>query len=145
MVTRIRANLITASLCSVFIVTQLAQAQPLAGTYNIPSVPYPTIQAAVNALITNGISAPVTFSLAVGTYDDQITITSFTRTGAATDEVLFRPAGPGVVVNWTASSMAVSTNYIVKLQSVDYIRFRNINFDYDTGAGASARNKRDLP
>ena len=115
-------------------------AQPLSGTLTIGSPPsdYASISLAVSDLNANGISAPVTFEIKSGNYDEQVTIEHFTRTGNATDLVTFKPVF-GTVVNWEYSGATSSTNWIVKVDSAQYIKFRNLNFDATEPGGTYGR------
>ena len=113
-----------------FTFTQQISAAPLAGTYTIggASSTYLTIGAAVDSLHANGISAPVTFRIRTGTYNEQITIGSFVRTGAANDRVTF-DRFPGNNVVWQFSGQTPSNNWVLKLDGAQYIRIRNIVFN----------------
>ncbi len=113
--------------------TVIANAVPLAGDYFINhdgSEDYSSITAAVTDLETNGISAPVTFRIRTGTYDEQITLNTIDRTMAnATDRVVFKRANPTSNVTWKNSSQVLANNWIVKLENVKFISFVNIRFE----------------
>jgi hypothetical protein len=67
----------------------------LSGTYTIgPSGNYSTISAAVTDLATNGVSGPVTFKVASGTFNEAISIPSVNGT-SSTNTISFTGAGRG--------------------------------------------------
>lgn len=68
-----------------------SQAQPLSGTYTIGGTTpnYPTITAAANALVSNGINGPVTFNIRNGTYNETVGINTVTGS-SATNTVTFQ-------------------------------------------------------
>jgi len=107
------------------------QAVPLAGTKTIggTSPDYATIQAAVNDLHANGISAPVDFRLRNGTYNDQVTINDFTRTGAPDDTVTFRRQDIFGTVTWQYTGQGNTTNWVLKLDGASYITIRGMDFN----------------
>jgi len=113
-----------------FIFTRQISADPLAGLYTIGGVNsnYPTIGAAVDDLHANGISAPVTFGIHNGTYNEQITIGNFTRTGNADDLVTFRKL-IHTTVNWEFSEQAVDNNWVLRLDGAQYITVSGIIFN----------------
>ncbi len=112
------------------LISKLAVAQ-LSGQYTIGggSPDYSTIQAAVNALHTQGTSAPVEFLIRGGTYNDQITINNFTRTGNPTDTVTFRKSSPLATVNWEYNAQGSSTNWVLRLDGAKYITVRGMTFN----------------
>ncbi len=119
-------------LLSIFL-SFVSQAAPLAGDYFINqsgSEDYSSIAAAVADLEVNGISAPVSFRIRTGTYDEQITMNSIDRTMAnTTDRVVFKRASPTANVIWKNSTQVLANNWIVKLESVEFISFVGIRFE----------------
>lgn len=114
--------------------TPLVQAA-LSGDYEVgdPGDPYPTIKDAVAALNSEGISGPVDFILSSGTYDEQVTIEAFTRTGSPDDEVIFRKSFGFSKVIWQyRSADSAATNFAIKLAGASHITIRGIAFQ--TGA-----------
>jgi hypothetical protein len=112
------------------ILSQAAQAV-LSGEYTVgdPGSDYPTISAAVSALNSQGISGPVDFILATGTYDEQVTVQNFTRSGSVDDEVTFRKFWAFNKVNWKYSSAnSAGNNFVVKLAGATFVNFRGIHF-----------------
>ena len=128
--------------CVVIVITALnfvtARAQ-LSGTYDIGSMPsdFLTISAAVDSLNDQGISGPVTFQIKAGTYDEQVTIQPFARTGNPDDELKFEPSGGAVT--WQYSSPLISTNWVVKLVGISYVVFSDIDFVASQPAGILGR------
>ncbi len=112
------------------LVSQLTVAQ-LSGQYTIggSSPNYSTIQTAVNALHSQGTSAPVEFLIRNGTYNDQITVNDFTRTGNPTDTVTFRKSSPVGIVNWEYNAQGASSNWVLRLDGAKYITVRGITFN----------------
>ncbi len=115
---------------------------PLAGTYSVGLVGFSDFDdpfEAIDALNARGTSDKVIFNLVAFSYTGQAEIENFTRFGAPTDSVIFR--GTGVVSNATLRNNATSlgTNYILRITSVDYLAFEDINFDADGGTAPYGR------
>ncbi len=106
-----------------------AQAQ-LSGTYTVGGTTpdYINISVAVADLNSMGISGPVVFNIRAGTYNEQVSISGFARTGAADDRVTFQRANPNIVVNWRYSSAGSGSNWVIKLDGTSYISFRGLSF-----------------
>lgn len=103
---------------------------PLAGTYTVggTSPDYPTLTAAAFAITNLGASAPVTFRVRNGTYDEQITIGTITRTVALDDLVTFEAETSGLAV-WTHSGSGASNNWLIRLRETSYVRIAGFRFD----------------
>ena len=104
----------------------------LSGTYTVGgALPhYSTISAAVADLNALGTSGPVTFQIRPGTYDEQVTISSFPRLGAADDMVTFVRSAPlAARPVWRASAAGSSTNWVVRLNGADHVAFAGIAFE----------------
>ncbi len=106
------------------------QAQ-LIGNYTIGGAApdYVTIGAAVDDLNANGISGDVFFLIRTGSYDEQVTITNFARTGNADDTVSITRENMGSSVTWEYSTAGASTNWVVKLNGADYVILQGIDFE----------------
>ncbi|MEM1271385.1 MAG: right-handed parallel beta-helix repeat-containing protein, partial [Bacteroidota bacterium] len=104
---------------------------PLAGFYTIggTSPDFQTPDQATAALEVLGTSAQVTFNLREETYFDQTTISAFTRTGGSSDEVIFQAQTPLTPPTWNYTIPTAANNWLVRLQGVRHITFRNILFD----------------
>jgi trimeric autotransporter adhesin len=86
---------------------------------------FPTFQSAVNAMMC-GITGPVVFNVAPGTYTEQIRI-PYIRNMSVANNVIFQSAnGVASSVNLTFASTAAGTNYTLKLDSTRYMTFRNM-------------------
>jgi trimeric autotransporter adhesin len=104
----------------------------LAGTYTIdPANPpsatnFQTFQAAVNAMLC-GVTGPVVFNVAAGTYNERIRIPYIPGT-SATNTVTFQSAsGVASSVNLTFNADATA-NYTLRLDSTHNFFFRNMSF-----------------
>ncbi len=101
----------------------------LAGTYTIggTSANFSTITAAVQSLYYCGISAPVTFNINQGTYNEQLVIDSIPGTSDI-NTITFKSANndsTSVVISYAPS---ISTaNYVLKLNNAEYIRFKHLS------------------
>jgi hypothetical protein len=104
-----------------------AQAQ-LSGAYTIgASGNYTSFSAAVSALTTSGVSGPVTFNVASGTYTEQVTIGSITG-ASATNTITFQSAtgdSSDVVLEYPSSTTSTN-NYTLALNGADYITFKSM-------------------
>ncbi|GAB4168716.1 MAG: hypothetical protein Kow00108_01940 [Calditrichia bacterium] len=104
----------------------------LSGTYTIGSGgDYTTINDAITALESSGVSGPVTFNILNGTYNEQFTINPISgasqtntitfqsqSTNAADVEIWFEPSGS-------------SDNYVVKINGADHINIKYLTFTND--------------
>lgn len=129
----VRSGLPSLVLVLLLFIARIADAMPLAGVKTIGGISpdYPTISDAVADLNVNGISAPVTFFIRSGSYDEQVTINSFRRTGNADDLVIFSRDGPAAskpIWQYSGANSA-GNNYVVTLDGADYVTFRNIEFN----------------
>ena len=102
----------------------------LSGTYTIdPSATgttnYTSFTAAVAALTSSGVSGPVTFNVAAGTYSEQIVIGAITGS-SATNRVTFQkaPTATGAaILTFAATSTA---NYTVQLTAASNLTFKDL-------------------
>ncbi len=118
-------------LLSLFIAV-IANAVPLAGDYFINqdgSEDYSSIALAVADLTSNGISAPVTFRIRTGTYNERVVLNNITRTGLVDDRVVFKRATPSDTVIIKNLAQNSTFNFIFKLADVKYISFVNLEFE----------------
>ncbi len=100
---------------------------PLSGSYTIggSSADYGNFSQAVQALKYCGISGPVSFDVASGLYNEQISIDSITGI-SATDTVVFKSqsgVNTDVVLAFTTNK---DDNYVVRLDKADYITFKDM-------------------
>ncbi len=102
---------------------------PLNGSYTIGggSPDYTTINKAVEDVVVNGVSGPVTFNIASGTYTEQISIQEIAGV-SATNTVTFQSASEDstdVLITYTPPN--TTHNYILQLNGADYIIFKNLS------------------
>ncbi|MFK7949688.1 MAG: T9SS type A sorting domain-containing protein [Saprospiraceae bacterium] len=100
----------------------------LSGTYTIGGVgaDYADVAAAVVNLNTCGVSGPVTFNIAAGTYTGELAISSFTG-GSATNTVTFNGAGAATTtITYDGSN---TQNATIQLDGADYVTFQNLTIE----------------
>jgi parallel beta-helix repeat protein len=105
-------------------VTYTTPSTPLNGVYTIGGVgaDYPSFTAAANALKTLGVSGPVTFDVAVGTYTEFLNLTAITGANA-TNRITFNGMDTSMV---TLTHNAVGQNSTILFDGADYITVKNI-------------------
>lgn len=116
---------------ALMLLTMPAFAQ-LSGTYTIDpagsgSTNYTTFSAAVSALTTSGVSGPVTFNVAAGTYNEQVTIGAITGTSATnTVTIQTNPSATSqAILKYTPTA---STNYFtLKINGSSHVAIKNLN------------------
>lgn len=106
---------------------------PLTGTYTIggSGANYASINAAVTALKSNGISGNVRFRISSGTYTEQIRIPAITgssKSAVITFESLSGKA-KDVVVEHQHGGWSTNFNYTLFIDGADYVHFKNITFE----------------
>lgn len=102
----------------------------LSGSYNIGGTnpDYNTVSDAVLALSQCGINGPVTFNIADGVYNEQISIPAVSGVSAS-DTVLFQSAsGDSSAVTLQYNANNGGDNYVVELDGASYIHFRDLTF-----------------
>jgi hypothetical protein len=100
----------------------------LNGTYTIgPSGNYTSFTAAISALQSSGVSGPVTFNVANGTYNSALTIPAITG-ASSTNRITFQSAsGDSSLVILTSSGTTVNMN------GADYFTFRKMTVQTTAG------------
>jgi len=121
----VRPLLIGALSLGFVLLTANASAQ-LSGVYTIGSSGnYADFNAAVNALVSSGVSGPVTFNVQQGTYTQQVSIPAIS--GASSTNTITFDGGIG---NASTRVLQYSTpnqaDYVLKLNGADYFRFKNL-------------------
>lgn len=120
---------------ALFIYCQLAYSQ-LSGTYIIDKTgtgDFLSFTAAIDSLISQGVSGPVVFNVNSGNYDEQLVIPSITG-ASAVNTITFQSTtldSSSVVLlygNVTSSTL----NYVVKLDGADYFIFNKITMTATT-------------
>lgn len=108
----------------------------MSGTHTIdPTGPFPTFQSAANAVVTAGVSGPVTFLVLPGTYTESVTITQIPGASAA-NTVTFRAIAPGTVrlVGATGDTFALQG---IATARTGWIVFDGLDFDSAPGYAIS--------
>ena len=110
----------------------------LSGTYTIGSSGsnYTSFSAAVSAL-SAGVSGPVTFQVAPGTYEEYVTINEINGT-SATNRVIFRGMGADNQQVVVTSNAGYTDNATVKLNGADHVTFENMTLT-TTSTGSNAQ------
>nr|NQU92382.1 hypothetical protein [Bacteroidota bacterium] len=110
-------------------------AAPLSGNYTIGTKSnYASFTAAVSDLNNLGISGSVSFSVASGTYTEQISFSAIDGT-SATDTIIFQSSTSNyadVTLQFTQTSTA---NYVVNFDGSDYISFLDMTIQ-STGSSS---------
>lgn len=111
----------------VVLLNTIVSSQPLAGIYTIGGVSpdYLTINDAVSDLELNGTSAPVTFNIRPGVYNEFIKLDTFSRVNP-TDVVLFQSETQGkndVIIEHLHNYW---TNYTILVNGADNIQFKHL-------------------
>lgn len=116
------------------------QCTPLAGTYTIGGTTpdYTTLSDAVADLEECGVSSSVTFSIRTGTYVEQFEINEIAGVSASDTVVFVSETGNPSDVNIEFTATNSNDNFIVLLDSADYITFSAITFKPLSNAFARA-------
>jgi len=105
----------------------------LSGSYTIGnSGDYTTLKAAANDLMSQGVSGPVTMNILSGTYNEHFEINGITGTSDINTVTFQSAVGNRDSVWITYNASSTDSNYVVKLDNVQYLTFSNITFH---GAG----------
>jgi len=117
----------------------------LSGTYTIGggSGDYNTLTEAVDAMISCGVSSAVTFNVNTGTYTEQIRIPKILG-ASATNTITFQSAtgdSSDVIITYFPSS---TNNYIILLDSAEYITFSKLSFQPTNSSYASSFELRGI-
>lgn len=101
---------------------------PLNGIYTIGGTnpDFANFNAAVSVLNNIGISGKVTFNVRPGTYQEQVKLREIKGTSAENRVIFKSENGDSTSVILSFYSGDYNTNYVVKLDSADYITFKGI-------------------
>jgi len=124
-------------------------AAPLNGTYTVAGAGanYSDMNAAVQALISNGVSGACVFNIRAGSYTDNNVTTQATSTwrttipailgASATNTITFQAeSGPGTVTMTATGTSSTTLNYVVKFNGCSYLRFKDLTMvNANTSAG----------
>ncbi|MCK4346843.1 MAG: right-handed parallel beta-helix repeat-containing protein, partial [Bacteroidales bacterium] len=100
----------------------------MSGTYTIglSGADYTSFETAVEALSNCRVTGPVFFNVQSGTYNEQVVIPEIID-ASETNTITFRSAsGDSTDVTLTYESVSQDTNYTVKLNGADYLKFENL-------------------
>lgn len=101
----------------------------LSGSYTIGSGgDYTSIDDAVSALISNGISSAVTFTILPGTYSGQVVIPFIAGVNSENRITFQGTPGDPTAVRLEFDATGLDDNYIIKLQAASYIEFKHLFF-----------------
>lgn len=109
----------------------------LSGSYTINGATatggtnYQTFQAAVAALNTSGVSGPVTFNVAAGTYTGEVLIGTITG-ASATNTITFDGGTAGATLVNNTSTSSTGT---IRFLNASYTTFMDLNINAGTGYG----------
>jgi hypothetical protein len=101
---------------------------------------YSTFEEAIESLQTCWAGGPIIFNVQSGTYNEQVIIPEIPG-ASETNTITFQSAsGDSTDVILTYASTSADTNYTVKLDGADYIRFRNMTIQATGNDCANAIN-----
>ena len=123
---------------------------PMSGTYTIDANGtgnrnFTTFNAAVTQLGVAGVSGPVTFDVAAGTYNEQVTITEVLG-ASATNTITFNGGTGNASTRTLTTSTPNSYDFVLRLDGADYITIRNLTITANgssDGFGVHLTNEAD--
>jgi parallel beta-helix repeat protein len=105
----------------------------LSGSYTIGSGgDYATLKAAANDLMNLGIGGPVTMNVLSGTYNEHFMLNTISGTSDINTVTFQSTAGNPDSVWITYNASGADSNYVVKLDNIQYVTFQNLTF-HSTG------------
>lgn len=129
---------IGAALLSIAFTAQAGDCPALSGQYSIGKndADFSTVAEAVNALKCGGVSGPVTFQIADGTYSEKVTLSAIQGTSAFNTVTFESESGnnAGVIITNTTSDATLVLN------GTSWVTFENLTIDHkDATYGNSLR------
>lgn len=123
--------------------TTLELCNGLSGNYTIDAAGsgatnYTTFAAAKTALVNCGVAGPVTFTVAAGTYTEQLLLTSINGVSASNTITFDGGTGNAATRILTSSGTSASNAYTVRLNGSPYVRFKNMTIRNSGGSFANA-------
>ncbi len=110
-------------------VPDAATTTPLSGTYTIGSGgDYADFNAASSDLLLKGISAPVTFNVLNGNYNEQVVFHETPGASVTNTITIQSLSGNAADVLMWHFAAAAGDNYIMLIRGADYMRVRNMTF-----------------
>jgi len=108
---------------------RLCPASPLAGTYTIgPTGTYPNFNKALDDLHRCGVSAPVTFQVQNGTYNERLLFGTYNGMNTFGVDFTSQTSNPANVVVSVPTGTTAHDNYVVSLNGTRNIRFSDMSF-----------------
>lgn len=131
-------TLFGAALLSLSFTAQAGDCPALSGQYTIgkEDADFGTVSEAVNALKCGGVSGPVTFQIADGTYNEKVTLSSIPGASAFNTVTFESESGnnAGVIITNTTSDATLALN------GTSWVTFENLTIDHkDATYGNSLR------
>ena len=109
------------------LILQVKAAAQLSGAYTIGNGgSYTTLNDAVTALMSQGISGPVTFDILNGSYNEQIRIGNINGVSSSNTVTFKSHSGNASDVQIFFSATGTNDNYVVSLDSAKYVNFQNL-------------------
>jgi len=104
--------------------------QNLTGTFTVgsPTSDFPTLTDVYTALNNCGLSGPVTFKLASGTYNQQLIFPLFNNVSATNTITFESAAGNPDSVIFQYNALGTADNFVLRYNGSRYIKVRNITF-----------------
>ena len=101
----------------------------LSGSYTIGTGgDYTTIQSAVTALSSSGVSGPVTFNIFSGVYTERVVIPEISGASATNTITIQSQAMSADSVTWAGFNQNWSSNYILRFNGADHIIAKHLTF-----------------
>lgn len=100
----------------------------LAGNYTIGSTgaDFSSFNQAVNALLSGGVTGPVTFDVMTGSYNEQISISPVTGASASNNITFRSMAGHRDSVTLSFNATSTANNYVIRLDKASYFTFSDM-------------------
>jgi parallel beta-helix repeat protein len=111
---------------------------PLSGSYSVGAAQtFTTFRAAANALMTRGVSGPVTFNVINGTYNDHFVL--YNVPGSNESNTITFQSSTNVTsgVTLVFNAAAPESNYVVQLVNADYVKFHKMTLRSNNNTGAA--------
>ncbi|MGJ8662552.1 MAG: hypothetical protein ACSHWU_02830 [Marinicella sp.] len=107
---------------------QIQGGTPLAGDYEVGDVSadFQTLEEAIDAINSVGISAPVNLLIRPGVYESHITLTDFQRTGQADDWLTITSKDLMNPATLQHDASAADNNWVIKLDAVNHVNINHL-------------------
>ena len=116
----------------------------LSGSYTIDasgsgSNNYTSVAAAASALLSNGVSGPVTFTIASGTYTGQVSLSRAISGASSTNTITFKGK------SGTRSDVVITNTgtYVLYMVAVDYVTFEDVTIRHSNRYGIYLNSNAD--